>query len=395
MNQLLISLVGALLATNQPQAVSNLIQQNAGVSVNIPNPNDPAEKELDRLMTEDDAAMAEVDKWIQDNNAFTAQGGGESKAELNQRIMARLDIVRKHYEDFLRRYPDSARGHLAYASFLNNIGDEEAAKVQNEKARELDPKDPAAWNNLGNYYGENGPITNAFVYYAKAIELDSNEPVYYQNLAVMVYLYRTDAKAFYHIDEQQVFDKSLALYRKALQHDPDNFPLVTDYAESYYGIRPLRTNDALVAWTNALQVAHNDVEREGVYVHLTRIKMLAGRYAEARAQLDAVTNATYADLKQTLERAITQRESEATNSIGTGDSTNASDKQLQGADQYPDRHYQYQSNKHTHELDATAHEWRAGSHQPAGFFSENGQQYDECAAESSEGVSFVTVLSAL
>ena len=323
MNQLLISLMGALLATNQPQAVSNLIQQNAGVSVNIPNPNDPAEKELDRLMTEDDAAMAEVDKWIQDNNAFTAQGGGESKAELNQRIMARLDIVRKHYEDFLRRYPDFARGHLAYASFLNNIGDEEAAKVQNEKARELDPKDPAAWNNLGNYYGENGPITNAFVYYAKAIELDSNEPVYYQNLATMVYLYRTDAKAFYHIDEQQIFDKSLALYRKALRLDPDNFPLVTDYAESYYGIRPLRTNDALVAWTNALQVAHDDNEREGVYIHLARIKMLAGRYAEARAQLDTVTNATYASLKQTLENAITWRESGATNSIGDGDSTNA------------------------------------------------------------------------
>ncbi|HKW31197.1 MAG TPA: hypothetical protein VJT54_17870, partial [Verrucomicrobiae bacterium] len=85
------------------------------------------------------------------------------------------------------------------------------------------------------------------------------------------------------------------------------------YAESYYGIRPLRTNDALVAWTNALQVAHDDVEREGVYIHLARIKMLAGRYTEARAQLDAVTNATYADLKQTVERAITWRENEATN----------------------------------------------------------------------------------
>jgi tetratricopeptide (TPR) repeat protein len=317
MNDLLIGLVSALLATNQPQAVSNLIQRHAGVSVNIPNPNKPEEKELDQLMTEDDAAMAEIDKWIQDNNAFAAQGAGESKAELNRRIMARLDAIRKKYEDFLRRYPDSTHGHLAYAGFLNNIGDEEAAKAQNEKAKQLDPKDPAAWNNLGNFYGENGPITNAFIYFAKAIELDPTESVYYQNLAVMVYLYRTDAKAFYHIDEQQVFDKSLALYRKAMQQDPDNFPLATDYAESYYGIRPLRTNDAFLAWTNALQVAHNDVEREGVYIHLARIHMLAGGYAEARKQLEAVTNSTYSSLKQTLEHAIAQREADATGSNAT------------------------------------------------------------------------------
>jgi tetratricopeptide (TPR) repeat protein len=314
MNDLLIGLVSALLATNQPQAVSNLIQQKAGVSVNLPNPNSPEEKELERLTAEDDDAMAEVDKWIQDNNAFAARGAGESKAELNRRIMDRLNVVRKKYEDFLRRYPNSTRGHLAYASFLNSIGEENAAKDENEKARQLDPRDSAAWNNLANYYGENGPITNAFIYYARAIELDPSEPVYCQNLAVMVYLYRTDAKSFYHIDEQQVFDKSLALYRKAVQLDPDNFALMTEYAESYYGIRPLRTNDALVAWTNALQIAHNDVEREGVYIHLARIQMLAGHYSEARERLVAVTNSMYSHLKQLLTHSIEGREADATNS---------------------------------------------------------------------------------
>ena len=324
MNQLLIGLVGTLLATNQPQAVSNLIQQNAGLSVNLPNPNDPAEKELEPLMADDDAAMAEVDKWIRDNNAFTAQGAGESKTELNARILARMNVVRKNYEDFLRRHPDFARGHLAYASFLNNIGDEDAAKLQNEKALQLDPKNPAAWNNLGNYYGEYGPITNAFAYFAKAIEMDPNEPVYYQNLAVTVYLYRTDAKTFYHLDEEQVFDKSLALYRRAMQLDPDNFPLATEYAEGYYGIHPLRTNDALVAWTNTLHIAHDDIEREGVYIHLARIKMLAGRYAEARQQLDAVTNTMYSGLKDTLERAITGHENGVTNSAAVGVSTKVS-----------------------------------------------------------------------
>ena len=232
MNELLIGLVGALIATNQPLAVSNLIQQNAGVSVTMVNPNDPAEKELAQLMAEDDAALAEVDKWIHDNNAFAAQGAGESKEALNRRIRARFEPVRKDYEDFLRRYPDFARGHLAYGSFLNDIGEEEAAGAQYGKAAQLDPKNPAAWNQLANYYGEHGPLTNAFVDYAKAIDLDPAEPVYYQNLATMVYLFRKDARAFYGINEEQVFDKALALYRKAMQLDPQNFPLATDYAES-------------------------------------------------------------------------------------------------------------------------------------------------------------------
>jgi len=313
-NKLLIGLLGALMTTNQALASSNVIQQNINISIPITNSNDTAEMELKQLMAKDDAAQAEVTKWTQDNNAFAAQGAGESKAELNRRIMARLNGIRTGYEDFLRRYPDSAGGHLAYGSFLNDIGEEEAAMRQNEKASQLDPKNPAAWNNLANYYCENGLLTNAFTDYAKAIELNPVEPVYYENFATVVYLYRKDARDFYHINEQQVFDKSLALYRKAMQLDPGNFRLATDCADSYYEIRPLRTNEMLAAWSNALQIAHDDIEREGVYIHLARIKMLAGRYAEARAQLDAVTNSKYADLKHSLERSITEREKPPTNS---------------------------------------------------------------------------------
>ncbi len=314
MSDLTIGLLSALLATNQPQAVSNLVQQQTGVSVQMVNPNDPAEKELLQLMADDDAALADVDKWIRDNDAFTAQGAGESKEELNKKILARFAAVKKNYEDFLQRHPNSARGHLAYGSFLNDIGDEDASELQNETAAQLDPKNPAAWNNLANYYGEHGPTTNAFADYAKAIELNPNEPVYYQNFATTVYLFRKDAREFYNINEQQVFDKALALYRQAMKLDPENFVLATDYAQSYYGIKPLRTNDALAAWTNALQIAHDDNEREGVYIHLARIKLAAGRFAEAHAQLDLVTNSAFLDLKNRIERNLEARENPATNS---------------------------------------------------------------------------------
>jgi tetratricopeptide (TPR) repeat protein len=313
---LLTHLLSVVVATNPPAvAVSNEIQQATGISLTVPNANDPAEQELQKLMADDDAAQAEVDKWIRDNSDFYAQGAGVPKDELNRRIMERFAPIRKGYEDFLKRYPNNAHGYLAYGSFLNDIGEEENAAAQYEKSRALDPKNPAVWNNLANYYGEHSPVTNAFVYYAKAIELNSNEPVYYQNLATTVYLFRKDAREFYNINEQQVFDKALALYQKAIQLDPNNFPLATDYAQSYYGIRPLRTNDALVAWTNALQIAGDEVQREGVYIHLARIKISIGQFAEAQAQLDAVTNADLADMKRRLERSLNDHEHPQTNSV--------------------------------------------------------------------------------
>ena len=262
------------------------------------------EKELNGIMEKDDATLDEIDQWIRVNNARVSQGSAEAPEELNKRIHARLDAIRKNYDDFLHRHPRNADGHLAYGTFLNDIGDEELAVAEFEAAKKYDPANPAAWNNLANYYGEHGPTTNAFVYYGKAITLDSNEPVYYRNLATLVFLFRKDASEFYGIDETHVFDKSLALYQKAIQLDPTNFDLATDYADSYYGIKPLRTNDALASWTNALKIASSEVEREGVLIHLARVKLVAGRYAEVQGHLDGVTNIIYEKLKSRLQRNL-------------------------------------------------------------------------------------------
>ena len=128
MNDLTIGLLSALLATNQPQAVSNLVQQHTGVSVPLVDVNAPAERELRNLMIGDDAAMDEVNSWISTNNI--ARTNTVAIAELNQRIHARFDVMKHGYESFLRNHPDSARGFLAYGSFLNDIGDEDGAKVQ-------------------------------------------------------------------------------------------------------------------------------------------------------------------------------------------------------------------------------------------------------------------------
>ena len=295
--------MGAL-ATNQPAAVSNSAGRKADLSVKAAAVDDPIEKELEKLMEQDDDAQAEVDKWIRENQEFAAQGAGVPNAELNRRILKRFEPVRKAYEDFIAQHPKHASARVAYASFLGDIGDEDASFAQLEKARELDPSDPAIWNNLANYHGHNGSVKTAFDYYAKAIELNPKEAVYYHNFGTTVFLFRKDAMEHYNINEQQVFDKALELYAEAMKLEPADFPLATDVARTYYGIKPPRTEDALRSWTNALHLAHDEIEREGVYVHFARIKTHAGRFAEARAHLNTITNDMYADLKKTLTRAL-------------------------------------------------------------------------------------------
>ncbi|HEX5220721.1 MAG TPA: tetratricopeptide repeat protein, partial [Verrucomicrobiae bacterium] len=323
MTNFIIAALGALLASNQPVALSNLVHSETGIAIKVTAPNDPVEKEFKTLMEEDDAAQAEVDQWIRDNAELAAKGGGIPNPELNQKIRERFAPVRKGYEKFIDQHTNHVGALVAYASFLHDLGEEEGERKYLERALEIDKTDPAIWNNLANYHGHRGPVKKAFSYYEKAIELDPNEPVYYHNFGTTVFLFRKDVKEYYDIDEQQVFDKALGLYSNAMRLAPRDFPLASDVAQTYYGIKPPRTEDALRAWTNAFNIANDAIEREGVHTHFARIKLNAGRFEEARAHLDAVTNAMYADLKNRLERNLREKSS-GTNTPPAANATESS-----------------------------------------------------------------------
>jgi tetratricopeptide (TPR) repeat protein len=302
-----LAMLSLLLAADQPGASKPANPNAASASVHDPK----VEKEYMNLLEADDAAQTEVDRWIREANAFEAQGAGFSRQTLSARIEQRFAPVKTAYQDFLRRHPEHVRARLAFGSFLYDIHEEEDAVVQWEKALELDPKNPAAWNNLAHHYGHRGPVKKAFEHYEKAVALNPEEPVYLQNFATTMYLFRKDAMELYEIDEPEVFNRSLALYRKAIKLDPENFPLAADYAQSYYGIRPLRTNDALAAWSYALKVANDDLEREGVFIHLARINLLASQFDTARQYLARVKDPFYNTLKDRLARNIVEREKKA------------------------------------------------------------------------------------
>lgn len=307
MNRFALALAGALATTVQVACLSPCGAQTDTAAA-APDPNDPTEQEFQNLLAQDDAAQVEVDQWIRDEQALAAKGAGLPPADVSRRIRQRFEPVRQAYQAFLKNHPDHVRARIAYGSFLNDLQDETGAEQQWQQALTLAPRNPAVWNNLAKHYAEVGPVRKAFEYYAKAIELNPREPLYYHNLGNTVYLFRKQAMEFYQLTEQQVCEKALQLYTKALALAPTNFPFASDLAQTYYAIKPTRTDEALRAWTNALAIAQDDIEREGVYLHFARLKLAAGRFAEARADLKGVTNGMYTRLKSDLARNLTQQE---------------------------------------------------------------------------------------
>ena len=318
MTGILLTVASVLVATNRPSALSNAVVRTTGIRVSAPASKsaDPVERDYEALLEKDNEAQVEVDECIRKENAFAEKGANLPSATLNGRIEQRFAPVKKAYEQFILRHPDHARARLAFGSFLNDIGEDLEAVSHWEKALKLDPTKPAAWNNLANYYGHNGPALKAFDYYQKAIELKPDESVYYHNFGTAVYMFRQEAKVFFKCGEQEVFDRALELYQKALHFNPNDFPLASDLAQTYYGIKPLRVDDAVKAWEYTLKIARDSIEREGIQIHLARIKLNAGRLTEARQHLDSVTNTMYAPLRNRIHRNIDEKEEKTKKQIG-------------------------------------------------------------------------------
>ena len=89
----MLFLCAALAAASCVAGSTNRIQAVDHASAPAASTNDPVELEYEKLMEDDDAALAEIDGWIKENQAFADQGAAVPKEELNRRIMKRVEPV--------------------------------------------------------------------------------------------------------------------------------------------------------------------------------------------------------------------------------------------------------------------------------------------------------------
>lgn len=327
MTNALAAAVTLLMAANRPAEA--LAPPGPAVEIQAPveatRTNDPVELEFRAILKDDDAAQEDIERMVTEAEQPTDAILAPPPLTLSARIRQRGAPVRERYDRFIREHPKHARVRVAYGSFLNDLGEEEDAVEQWEKARALDPMDPAPWNNLANVYAHIGPVAKSFPYYEEALRLKPDEPVYLHNFGTLVFMFRRDATNYFRCDEQTVFNKAFELYRKAVAMDPGNFQLAADVAQTYYGWRLSADGTAaetraaelalqetaLKSWTNALAIAPTDAEREGIQLHFARWNIRGGRFDAARTNLISVTNGVHQVVRNRLLKSLTERESEA------------------------------------------------------------------------------------
>ncbi len=315
MNDFLLGLVSAAFATNQVVAVSNHVVKTTGIHLPLVDQSSPVEQEFRSLMERDEAALEIVDQWILAERRLADEGAGMSAESLRLRIEERLKPVEESYRTFIERHPKHVRARLALGSFLNEQGRETEAVAEWEKASEIAPRNPAVWNNLANHFAHRGPVLKGIEYFAKAIELNPTESVYRRNLATTVFLFRKDAREYYDLpDDQSVLRKSLDLYREARKIAPNDFPLATDLAQVFYFLEPVPPEsrvaaerlhqEGMKAWREARALAPNELARQGVDIHMTRVCLNAERYEEAREHLARVTHPALDQLRSRQLRRL-------------------------------------------------------------------------------------------
>jgi len=325
MSDLLVGALSVLLATNRPAAVSNYFTLKTGIVPALrsgADTQDPRYPLLQKVMEEDDAAEDEIGRWLDERQKLDPNDPRtESSLAFHRRVDERNGRVRTQYEALIRLHPDYAAARNAFATFLEDTGDEEGAILQLEKASELDPKDPAVWNNLANHYGHVGPVHRAFASYERAIALNPFEPVYRYNLGTVVFLFRKDAMEHYHCDEAEVFRRALDLYREARRLRPHNFRYAFDLAQTYYGVKaePASTPEAkaaaerrladaaLAAWRDALELADNDRDRDGIALHFARWHIRLRDFDTARKHLLSVSHPENLEIKARLLRNLDEK----------------------------------------------------------------------------------------
>jgi len=235
-----------------------------------------------------------------------------------QRWKAQLKRLERDYQHFLHDHPRHARAMVAYGGLLYDEEDQDEGVRWWEKAIQVDPREPYAYNELANVYGHDGRAAKALEYYQTAIELAPTEPVFRFNWATTCQLFRNESRAVYGWNVDEIFQHSLEQFRAARDLAPQDFAMSTTYAETFYQLPKPDWPGAYDAWQFCLRQPLDDQQRAFVCSHLARVCIRLGRIDEAKLWVSKLSGNDQAPVRRALQRRI----EEQTRKAGSPPATN-------------------------------------------------------------------------
>ena len=247
-------------------------------------------------------ADARYRELLREDDALSAR----AEQQESDAVSARLRRLDAKYRAFLREHPRHVRAMIAYGSFLYDRHRQEEAVKWWEKAIATDPRAAQAYNNLANHFAHGGRAGDALRYYERAFELDPAEPMFRFNWATTCVLFRTDVRQVYGWDDDEIFRRGLAQFRKARELAPGDFQFSNAYAETFYMMKKPDWAEAHAAWEFCLEQPLAGEQRQRVFSHLARASMHLARYHEAKSWIEKMTADDIQPLRRTLEQRLAE-----------------------------------------------------------------------------------------
>jgi serine/threonine protein kinase/Tfp pilus assembly protein PilF len=157
---------------------------------------------------------------------------------------------------------DLAAAHVAFGVALAADGNNEKAREQFEKARDLDPLNGAAFLGLAKVQSSQGQTTDAERLYQRAVELS---PADWRPLAELGVFYYRNSR----------YDNAIDIWKRALQLAPDNSRQMVNLAAAY------QMKDDYPASADTLQRALELDPIPATWTNLGTARFFQGRYADA------------------------------------------------------------------------------------------------------------------
>ncbi|MDX9973598.1 MAG: tetratricopeptide repeat protein [FCB group bacterium] len=231
-------------------------------------------------------ALVDWDQELAQQHDFAGDAAlaKEKLAEAKRRV----ELVRRAYEEVLKRYPNNARARVYLGEvYYDRMHDEGLGVKLWQEALSLDSKLHEAMNNLSIHYSHVGEPEKALDYLEKALELAPKNADYLFNAAQLYLVHFPVVRKRHGWTVEQVYRRAMEFSRRAVEARPDDYPLVSDYAFNFFwgAEKGFKTDwrEAASVWQKARSIARNRDELFNSWLNEGRVWVRAGDQAKAAA----------------------------------------------------------------------------------------------------------------